>query len=141
MTLGQAIQAYSVAGLDASAFMAEEEAFETCLSFLEGVEKTKAQNKRHDSYGYKHIIENPAGRFGIPRWPRCYSTYIPEGIFILAALASGFTMNQPGRLPTATFNISERSLRERAKDFAKQYAKPECTSTKSDSGMTSGDSI
>jgi len=45
-----------------------------------------------------------------------------EGIFILAALASGFTMRQPGRLPTATFNISERSLKKRAKDFAKQYA-------------------
>lgn len=122
MTLAEATQTYSVAGLDPSALMGEEEAFETCLSFLEGVEKTKGQNKRHDSYGFKHIVENPAGRFGIPFLPRCYSTYIPEGIFILAALASGFTMRQPGLLPTATFNISERSLKKRAKEFAKQYA-------------------
>jgi hypothetical protein len=86
------------------------------------VERTKGQNRKHDSYGLKHIVENPAGRFGIPSLPRCYSTYIPEGIFILAALASGFTMKQPGRLPTATFNISERSLKNRAKEFAKQYA-------------------
>jgi hypothetical protein len=91
------------------------------LSFLEGVEKTTAQNKRYDSYCLKHIVENPAGSFDIPCSPRCYSTYISEG-FILAALASGFTMKQPGRLPTATFNISERSLKNRAKEFAKQYA-------------------
>ena len=122
MKLAQAIQTYSVAGLDAATLIREEEAFEMCLSFLRGVEKTTAQNKRHDSYRLKHIVENPAGSFDIPRSPRCYSTYIPEGIFILAALASGFTMKQPGRLPTATFNISERSLKNRAKEFAKQYA-------------------
>jgi hypothetical protein len=122
VTLTQAIQIYSVAGLNPSALMGEDEAFETCLSFLESVEKTKAQNKRHDSYCLKHIVENPSGYFDIPCSIRCYSTYIPEGIFILAALASGFTMRQPGRLPTATFNISERSLKKRAKEFAEQYA-------------------
>jgi hypothetical protein len=122
MTLAEATQTYSVAGLDPATLTREEEAFETCLSFLESVEKTKGQNRRHDSYGFKHIVENPSRYFGIPFSVRCYSTYIPEGIFILAALASGFTMRQPGRLPTATFNISERSLKKRAKDFAKQYA-------------------
>jgi len=119
MTLAQAIQTYSVAGLDAATLTCEAEAFETCLSFLEGVEKTKAQNKRHDSYGYKHIVENPSRYFGIPCSSECYSTYIPQGIFILAALASGFTMKQPGRLPNATFNISERSLKNRAKDICR----------------------
>ncbi len=125
MTLTEAIETFPIAGLDASALTREEEAFETCLSFLESVEKTKGQNRRHDSYGFKHIVENPSRYFGIPFSVRCYSTYIPEGIFILAALASGFTMRQPGRLPTATFNISERSLQSRAKEFAKQYAQRE----------------
>jgi hypothetical protein len=122
MTLAQAIQTYPVAGLRQSALEGQEEAFETCLSFLAGVKKTKAQNKRRDSYGLKHIVENPAGRFGIPDSPRCYSAYISQDTFILAALASGFTMKPWGRAPNATFNISERSLKNRAKEFAKQYA-------------------
>ena len=124
MTLHQAIQAYPkarfnpilLAGLNGQ----DEEAFQTCVTFLEGVEKTKGQNRSHDSYGYKHIVENPTGYFDIPWSLDCYSTYIPEGVFILAALASDFTM-QPIRV-SAKFNISERSLRRRAKEFARVMA-------------------
>src|SRR5438105_1609821 len=118
MTLSQAAQNYPVAGLNHSKLEGQEEAFQTCLSFLEGVEKTKRPHKWRGSYGLKHIVENPAGRFGIPSSVDCYTTYIYEGTFILAALASGFSMVQSGEYLHVTFNMSERSLRRRAREFA-----------------------
>jgi hypothetical protein len=122
MTLQQAIEAYPEAKFNPVLFAQlpahEEESFQTCLSFLEGVEKSKGQNRSHDSYGYKHIVENPTGYFDIPWSIDGGTCYIPEGVFILAALASGFTM-QPIRV-SARFNISERSLCRRAKEFATQ---------------------
>jgi hypothetical protein len=121
MTLWQAAQSYPVAGLDYSILKGQEDAFNTCVTFLEGVDKIKAQNRRHGSYGLKHIVEYPSGRFGIPSSWDCYTTYIYEGTFILAALASGFSMDQ--RYFSATFNISERSLRRRTREFANEFAK------------------
>jgi hypothetical protein len=118
MTLQEASKKYSVAGLDLSALETQEEAFQTCLSFLAGVTKIKSQNTAHSSYSLKHIVENPAGRFGIPSSVDCYTCYIYEGTFILAALASGFTMRQRSPHLKATFNMSERSLREAAKAAA-----------------------
>jgi hypothetical protein len=122
MTLQQAIQAYPKARFNATLLARlnrqDEEAFQTCLAFLEGVEKSKGQNRSHDSYGYKHIVENPTGYFDIPWSFDGETCYIPEGVFILAALASGFTM-QPIRV-SARFNISERSLRRRAKVMAQK---------------------
>ena len=118
MTLKEAAETYSVAGLDHSHLINQEEAFQTCLSFLEGIPKTKTQNRWHSSYGYKHIVESPAGRYGIPSSVDCYSCYIYEGTFILAALVSGFTMQQPGNHLKASFNILERGLRKRATEVA-----------------------
>jgi hypothetical protein len=118
MTLAQATQTYSVAGLDQSALAGQEKAFQTCLKFLEGVEKTKRQNPSHSTYGYKHIVEDPAGRYGIPCETECYSGYVYEGTFILAALSSGFTIEQRIGDLSATFNISERSLKRRTKQWA-----------------------
>jgi hypothetical protein len=120
MTLKQAAQTYMVAGLDQSWLAGQEKAFQTCLTFLEGVEKTKGQNKWHSSYGFKHIVEEPAGRYGIPCTVDCYNGYIYEGTFILAALASAFTMRQDGNFLSVSFNISERSLKERAREFANE---------------------
>src|SRR5438876_10491374 len=120
MPLAQTAQTYPVAGLDQSALAGQEKAFQTCLKFLEGVEKTKRQNPSHSSYGYKHIVEDPAGRYGIPCTVDCYTGYIYEGTFILAALASGFTARQHDGYLGASFNICERSLASRAKDFAKR---------------------
>ena len=119
MTLAKAAQIYSVAGLDQSALAEQEEAFKTCLKFLEGVEKTKRQNPSHSSYGYKHIIEDPAGRYGVPCETQCHGGYIYEGTFILAALASGFTVRQEDGHLGASINISERSLAKRTREFAK----------------------
>jgi hypothetical protein len=118
MTLHEASQRYPVSGLHHEMIDTQEEAFQTCLSFLEGIERAKGQNNRHDSYGYKHIVENPAGRYDIPSSLNCYGGYVYEGTFILAALASGFTMQQNGGPLHATFNISERSLRKRAIEVA-----------------------
>jgi hypothetical protein len=123
MTLWKAAQTYPVAGLNHSMLEGQEDAFNTCVTFLEGVDKIKAQNRRHGSYGLKHIVENPAGHFGIPSSWDCYTTYIYEGTFILAAQASGFSMVQSGEYLHVTFNMSERSLRRRAIEFAREFAK------------------
>ena len=138
MTLSQAAQTYSVAGLDQTALAGQEEAFQTCLKFLERVEKTKRQNPSHSSYGYKHIIEDPAGRYGVPCETQCYSGYIYEGTFILAALASGFTARQQDGHLGASFNICERSLAKRAKEFANRTCR---TSMKFDHEKTAAVSI
>jgi hypothetical protein len=116
MTLLQAAHTYDVTGLDRSLLDNQEDAFQTCLSFLEGVEKSNGRHTQSNSYGLKHIVENPSGRFGIPSSQDCYNGYIYEGTFILAALASGFTMEQHGHL-RADFNISQRGLCPRAKEF------------------------
>ena len=120
MTLQQATETFSVVRLDHSILLNQNEAFQTCLSFLEGIPKTKTQNRWHSSYWYKHLVENPAGRLDIPSSPDAYSCYIYEGTFILAALVSGFTMQQWGDRLKVSFNISERGLRRRAREVATQ---------------------
>jgi hypothetical protein len=122
MTLKQAAKQFTVAGLDASALEGQDEAFQTCLSFLDGIEKIRSQNRRHGSYGLKHIVENPSGRFGIPSSQNHYTGYVYEGTFILAALASGFAMEQRGRSLKATIDISERGLRRRALEITNHVA-------------------
>jgi hypothetical protein len=114
MTLKQATKKFTVTGLDASALQHQDSAFQRCLAFLDGVEKLQTQNRRHSSYGLKHVVENPSGRFGIPSSQDFYFGYVYEGTFILAALASGFTMQQVDRGLNATFNISERGIRRKA---------------------------
>jgi hypothetical protein len=111
MTLHEASQTFEAAGLDKSILERQEQAFQLCLSFLTGIKKTKCQNHRHTSYGYKHMVEQ--------------NGYVYEGTFILAALASGFTMRQRGQHLNVTFNISQRSLLERRRQFAKECAEPE----------------
>lgn len=118
MTLNEAADLFHVNGLHREQLHDQEGAFAVCLDFLAGVGKTKGQNERRSSYGLKHIVERPSGRFGMPRAPEVYRGFIYEGTFILAALASGFSMKQLGQSLRSTFNISERSFRQRARDFA-----------------------
>jgi len=65
MTLLQAFEIYPEARFNPSLFAHlpghEKESLQTCLSFLERVLKSKGQNRSHDSYGYKHIVENYTG--------------------------------------------------------------------------------
>lgn len=114
---------HPVEGIVASLLEGQEEAFKTCLSFLQGVEKTKRPHKWRGSYNLKHIVENPAGRFGIPSSLECYTVYVYEGTFILAALASGFIGRRNGKALSVTFNVSERSLCKRAKDWAAKHTR------------------
>src|SRR6266496_40871 len=86
----------------------QKKAYELCLEFLQGVEKSRRMNHEHTSYGYKHMVE------GIP-----YRGYVYEGTFILAALEAGFTMRQlhPDCLK-AVLNIKERSLMKRIREWS-----------------------
>jgi hypothetical protein len=117
MTLSQAAKTFPIAGIDRAMLRGQDDAFNTCVTFLREIQTTKSQNECHSSYGLKHIVENPPGHFDIPSSIDCYNGYIYEGTFILAALASGFTMQQYGDL-NATLNIAERGLRRRAKEVA-----------------------
>ena len=55
----------------------QKKAYQLCLQFLEGVEKTKGFNHKRASYGYKHYVEG-----------RPHRGYVYEGTFILAAIAA-----------------------------------------------------
>lgn len=116
MTLEQAISDFPLTGLDSQVLMDQEGAFQMCLRFLSTVDKTKQVNDRAQSGRLKHCVEDPSN-FGLGI-PSRYHGYVYEGTFILAALASGFTrFAEKGRL-RSRFNMSERSLRRRAKEWA-----------------------
>jgi hypothetical protein len=115
MTLTQATKKYKVAGLDTALLKNQDEAFQRCLTFLDGIEKIRTLNRRGDSL--KHIVENPSHVCG-SHSQDFYTGYVYEGTFILAALASGFTAQPivPGGLKS-WFNISQRGIRRRAKEL------------------------
>ena len=117
-TIQAAAAAFDLQGLDPAMIAKQQDAYELCLEFLEGIERIRTFNRSHTSYGLKHFVENPAGRMGVPSEQDCYSGYVYEGTFILAALASGFQMKQTGKGLTAIFNISERSLKRRTREVA-----------------------
>jgi hypothetical protein len=119
MTLKQAAAKFKVAGLDSLALKNQDEAFQRCLTFLDGIEKRRTLNRSGDSL--KHIVENPSGRFGVPSSQDFYTGYVYEGTFVLAALASGFTA-QPivhGSLKS-WFNISQRGIRRRVIELTRR---------------------
>jgi len=114
MDLRQAMARFQVAGIDTSALAGQEEAFRNCMRFLDGIEKTKRINTRHGSYGLKHMVENPTGRFGRRSDQSKYTGYVYEGTFVLAALASGFSTRRHAKSGLHYFfNISERSLKNK----------------------------
>jgi hypothetical protein len=107
-----------VQGLDESKLTGQSEAYKICCEFLKKVEKRQTINRKHGSYGLKHMVENPAGRFGVPSSPSLHQGYIYEGTFILAAISQGFRWVQPGKHLKVNFNISERSLKSAVRSAA-----------------------
>jgi hypothetical protein len=62
-----------------------QQEFSLCLRFLERVQKQRNYNFRFTSYSLKHFVEQATAMQGS-------RVYIPEGILIAAAYASGFKM-------------------------------------------------
>lgn len=110
MNLDEACRRFAVPGLNQANLEGQERAFQTCLLFLGGIGKTKAQNRR-TSIKIKHLVESPTGNFGIPSDTDCHSSYVYEGTLVLAALASGFTSKQLNSGLSVTFNMAERDLK------------------------------
>jgi hypothetical protein len=78
-------------------------------AWIKGIEPTQTLNKRHTSYGYKHLVED---------WTRrrikageSIPSYISNGSFIAAAVGLGLKFKQDGVSPNAFFNFSERSVK------------------------------
>lgn len=88
----------------------QKRAYQLCLQFLEGVEKTKGLNRKHTSYGYKHCVEGGPHR-----------GYVYEGTFILAAIAAGFEVKRllKGSLKSI-LNIRERSLKRVCREWSRE---------------------
>ena len=73
-----------------------------CLKWVKRIHLRTTLNRDHSSYGYKHMVEGCAAGY-----------YIPNGIFIAAALSLGvpYKIESKGSL-NAIFPFSERSVRE-----------------------------
>src|SRR5919199_5860204 len=74
--------------------------FLLCQEWLQQLISVKTLNKKHSSYGYKHVVEN---------WS---NVYISNGAFIAAALAAGWhcEITNPNS-PNVYLAMSERSLK------------------------------
>jgi len=75
-----------------------EKEFEQVCDWLQSVEKTNNIYKVMTSYGLKHLAEKTIG-------------YSSNGIFIAAAIYSGFEIEINEDSPNAYFNMSEQSLK------------------------------
>lgn len=84
----------------------EPEFIKVC-EWLSQIKMTKAINMKHTSYGLKHIAEKEVG-------------YISNGLFIAAAIHSGFQFQISG--PNARFNMSEKSIQEICKRVWSVYS-------------------
>lgn len=69
-------------------------------------------NKKHSSYGLKHIAERRAKKLSLNE-----VNYITNGALILAMVDAGFRFVRDGESPDVCFNVSERNL----KWLIKQY--------------------
>lgn len=94
-----------------------DDAFLACLAYLDNVRPTKTIRPNTNSYALKHRAEKYRSTYpqGEPLGP----TYVPNGIFIAAALHLGFRMrtrwDERGyESPNATFNMSTPTLRRPA---------------------------
>ena len=76
-----------------------EQFYKTCEWIDSNVTKIKSINNGHTSYGIKHLAENDIG-------------YITNGVFITAAIHSGFNfkLSDPDS-PNVMFNMSEKSIK------------------------------
>ncbi|WP_428304993.1 hypothetical protein [Lacipirellula sp.] len=72
--------------------------FDAVCDLLANVEPTKTINRKHASYGLKHVFELLTPE-----------RYLGEGTFIAAAIASGFTCER-GQRNSCQFNMAEKSI-------------------------------
>ena len=74
------------------------EEFERVCQWLYQIDKIKTINNKRGSYGLKHIAEREVG-------------YITNGVFIAAAIHSGFKYKIYPGSPNVSFNMSEKSIK------------------------------
>jgi len=86
---------------DAERLLAETEAFDLCLEWLKDVRHTKGISRRYGSYALKHWVERASG------------VYIPNGVFIAAAIHAGYRVERIGDSPNAFFNMHAADLRRK----------------------------
>ncbi|GAB60753.1 hypothetical protein [Rheinheimera nanhaiensis] len=75
------------------------DAFNKAVEWLSQVKQIKNINSKRSSYGLKDLAEKKIG-------------YITNGVFIAAAVHSGFKYKIDESSPNALFNMSEKSLKE-----------------------------
>jgi hypothetical protein len=73
--------------------------FIACRAWLEQREKQITFNQSGTSYGWKHIAERDTG------------TYIPNGVFIAAAIAEEFRFQRVYNTPNVLLNIARKRPR------------------------------
>ncbi|AVI65855.1 hypothetical protein CKQ84_08140 [Shewanella sp. WE21] len=78
-----------------SSLLGSSESFEKTVSWLKQIEEIKSFNLRRSSYGIKHLAERDIG-------------YITNGVFIAAAIHSGFKYKINYDSPNVQFNMSEK---------------------------------
>lgn len=99
------------------------DAFQWCLDLFNSLQKTKRINWNFSSYGLKHLVENPTGRYGVcPTIDSAYRGYVFEGTLVLAAKATGFDVSGPGL--NVAFNFSKASLMSYLTDVASTLRDP-----------------
>lgn len=70
------------------------EVFHRCCLLLDSVPKTVSINRRHGSYGLKHVLERALGM------------YVANGIAIAALIATGYRIKPIGEV-NVNFNMGE----------------------------------
>jgi len=79
------------------------EAFRKSCDWLQKIEKIKNPNtKVGSSYTLKHKVE---------AYFKAEGTYVPNGMFIAAAVANGFSIKRPLNSPNVFINASAKSIR------------------------------
>ncbi|MDT3335481.1 hypothetical protein Q4Q49_09210 [Shewanella sp. SP1S1-7] len=82
-----------------SSLLDSSESFEKTVTWLKQIEKIKSFSTHRSSYGLKHLAEKDIG-------------YITNGVFIAAAIHSGFKYKINPDSPNVRFNMSEKSLKK-----------------------------
>lgn len=95
--------------------LASEERFESACEWLQGVDKTREINTRHNSYFIKHITERRIGG------------HLSNGVFIAAAVHCGFTVQTARDFPNVLFNMDETSLQDKYEESLRYQKYPKET--------------
>lgn len=85
--------------------------FELAWIYLDAQERRKTINTDFGSYGLKHRAENLSRKFGQHTH---LGNYVSNGMFIAAAIASGFAAKRMNNGLNACFNISSKTIRATA---------------------------